>query len=212
MGQNGVPDLLSQGLQLSLDDFWERRSAAASPDSTPETLQKLSHDPDWEVREVVASNPRTPPAALTKLSGDPQLVVRRMVASNPNTPSATLSAMCVEAEKEAYAFACRHTSPGTVQTLASICSVAAQNRSCSPGLLDHLSRHSYTSVRQNVAAHPVCPPTVLSELSCDPDPYVRRQVAIHPASPPEAIDRLCQDNHSAVLEALRSRRILLHLG
>ena len=53
--------------------------------ASPELLEKLAEDEDWEVRETVARNPKTPVDILRKLALDEDEHVRQSVAINPNT-------------------------------------------------------------------------------------------------------------------------------
>jgi hypothetical protein len=50
-------------------------------------LEKLSRDPDTDVRMWVACNPLTPRVVLEKLAEDPIVFVRRGVAQNQSTPA-----------------------------------------------------------------------------------------------------------------------------
>jgi hypothetical protein len=49
-------------------------------------LEKLSEDPDTDVRMWVACNPVTPEPTLEKLAEDPIVFVRKGVAQNRSTP------------------------------------------------------------------------------------------------------------------------------
>ena len=64
---------------------WLRWMAANIEDK--EVLEKLSQDPDADVRMWVACNPVTPRLVLEKLAGDPVAFVRRGVAQNSSTPA-----------------------------------------------------------------------------------------------------------------------------
>jgi hypothetical protein len=63
---------------------WLRWMAATVRDE--DILEKLSEDPDTDVRMWVACNPVTPEPTLKKLAEDPIAVVRRGVAQNRSTP------------------------------------------------------------------------------------------------------------------------------
>ena len=63
---------------------WLRWMAANVRDKG--VLEKLSEDPDTDVRMWVACNPMTPRLVLDKLAGDPVVFVRRGVAQNSSTP------------------------------------------------------------------------------------------------------------------------------
>jgi hypothetical protein len=70
---------------------WFRWMAAKIHDK--EILEKLSEDPDADVRMWVALNPVTPEGVLGKLGEDPVAFVRRSVAQNRNTPTPVLSTL-----------------------------------------------------------------------------------------------------------------------
>src|ERR1700728_196056 len=63
---------------------WLRWMAANIDDQ--DLLEKLSEDPDIDVRMWVACNPITPELVLAKLAEDPIVFVRRGVAQNRSTP------------------------------------------------------------------------------------------------------------------------------
>jgi hypothetical protein len=67
------------------DIDWLRWMAANIEDK--EVLEKLSQDPDADVRMWVACNPVTPRLVLEKLAGDPVVFVRRGVAQNSSIPA-----------------------------------------------------------------------------------------------------------------------------
>jgi len=64
---------------------WLRWMAANIEDK--EVLEKLSQDPDADVRMWVACNPVTPRLVLEKLARDPVVFVRRGVAQNSSIPA-----------------------------------------------------------------------------------------------------------------------------
>jgi hypothetical protein len=64
---------------------WLRWMAANIRDK--DMLEKLSKDPDIDVRMWVACNPVTPRLVLEKLAEDPAVLVRRGVAQNRSTPT-----------------------------------------------------------------------------------------------------------------------------
>jgi hypothetical protein len=63
---------------------WLRWMAANTDDR--HLLEKLSEDPDIDVRMWVACNSMTPELVLGKLAEDPIAFIRRGVAHNRNTP------------------------------------------------------------------------------------------------------------------------------
>jgi len=68
---------------------WLRWMAATVRDE--DILEKLSEDPDTDVRMWVACNPMTPEPTLEKLAEDPIVFVRRGVAQNRSTPAYLLA-------------------------------------------------------------------------------------------------------------------------
>jgi hypothetical protein len=68
---------------------WLRWMAANVRDKG--VLEKLSEDPDTDVRMWVACNPMTPELVLGKLAEDPIVFVRRGVAQNKSTPTPLLT-------------------------------------------------------------------------------------------------------------------------
>lgn len=67
---------------------WLRWMAASIDDQ--DLLEKLSQDPDIDVRMWVACNSMTPEQVLGKLAEDPIAFVRRGVAQNRSTPTPLL--------------------------------------------------------------------------------------------------------------------------
>lgn len=65
--------------------FGALRSLAENPETSPDTLALLSHDPRLEVRVAVVWNARTPPPAL---------------ARNPSVPYGVLTALTQDADPE----------------------------------------------------------------------------------------------------------------
>ena len=75
---------------------WLRWMAANVHDK--DVLEKLSQDPDTDVRMWVACNPMTPEHVLGKLAEDPVVFVRRGVAQNKSTPPPTLARLRDDAD------------------------------------------------------------------------------------------------------------------
>jgi hypothetical protein len=77
-------------VELRAEDIdWLRWMAANVRDQ--DVLEKLSQDPDTDVRMWVACNPMTPELVLGKLAEDPIVFVRRGVAQNKSTPTPLLA-------------------------------------------------------------------------------------------------------------------------
>ena len=86
---------------------WLRWMAANIRDEA--LLEKLSEDPDTDVRMWVACNPMTPEATLVKLAEDPLVFVRRGVAYNKRTPTLILSRMTDDTDLAVRALAFRNS-------------------------------------------------------------------------------------------------------
>ena len=81
---------------------WLRWMAANTNDK--DVLEKLSEDPDTDVRMWVACNPMTPEHVLGELAGDPIVFVRRGVAQNKSTPTPTLARLSDDTDPVVRAF------------------------------------------------------------------------------------------------------------
>jgi hypothetical protein len=78
-----------------------------------DVLEKLSQDPDSDVRMWVACNPMTPERALGALAQDSVVFVRRGVAQNKSTPAAVLARLNEDAAFSVRALALRNRTKPT---------------------------------------------------------------------------------------------------
>jgi hypothetical protein len=85
---------------------WLRWMAANIDDQS--LLEKLSRDPDTDVRMWVACNPMTPELVLETLAEDPIVFVRRGVAQNKSTPMPLLTRLSDDADVVVRALASRN--------------------------------------------------------------------------------------------------------
>ena len=85
---------------------WLRWMAANIRDRV--VLEKLSQDPDDDVRMWVACNPMTPERVLGELAGDSVVYVRRGVAQNESTPRAVLARLSEDADFSVRALVLRN--------------------------------------------------------------------------------------------------------
>lgn len=85
---------------------WLRWMAANVRDKS--VLEKLSQDPDDDVRMWVACNPMTPERVLGKLAGDSVVFVRRGVAQNKSTPTPLLARLNYDADLSVRALVLRN--------------------------------------------------------------------------------------------------------
>src|ERR1700731_3154488 len=88
------------------DIDWLRWMAANIDDQ--DLLEKLSRDPDTDVRMWVACNPMTPELVLETLAEDPLVFVRRGVAQNKSTPMPLLTRLSDDADVVVRALASRN--------------------------------------------------------------------------------------------------------
>ena len=147
-----VPAQSTDGLS-----FGALRSLAENPETSPDTLELLSHDPLLEVRVAVAWNARTPPPALARLAEGP-VEVQAGVAQNPATAPEVLGRLAEHAE-------------------ALIRSATATNPSLPLALVHALAQDPDPVVRRHLARNPSVPYGVLTALTQDGDPEVRRTAA-----------------------------------
>jgi hypothetical protein len=85
---------------------WLRWMAATVRDE--DILEKLSEDPDSDVRMWVACNPVTPEPTLEKLAEDPIVFVRRGVAQNRNTSTSLLARLNEDSDLTVQALVSRN--------------------------------------------------------------------------------------------------------
>ena len=95
----------------SEDIDWLRWMAANIQDE--DLLEKLSQDPDSDVRMWVACNPMTSKPVLEKLAEDPVVFVRRGVAQNSGTPLPVLAKLNNDADIVVRALALKNRSKPT---------------------------------------------------------------------------------------------------
>ena len=95
----------------SEDIDWLRWMAANIEDE--DLLEKLSQDPDSDVRMWVACNPMTSELVLEKLAEDPIVFVRRGVAQNSGTPLPVLAKLNNDADIVVRALALKNRSKPT---------------------------------------------------------------------------------------------------
>jgi len=70
-----------------------KQRLASNPDTSPETLDKLSKKDEPTIKERVAENPKTTSSTLKELSENDSAEVKLAVAENTNTPSESLETL-----------------------------------------------------------------------------------------------------------------------
>ena len=94
---NASPEMIEE---LAEDeDFEVRQEVAEHPNTPAEVLRKLAEDENWEVRREVARNPRTPAEVFMKLAEDGDKYVKEAVTNNPNTPVEALRKLAGDGDK-----------------------------------------------------------------------------------------------------------------
>jgi hypothetical protein len=79
-----------ENLNVANLSYFEKKSLACDPKTSPEILAVLATDEDSLVRYLVARNPNTPPKVLEQLATDVEYWIRCCVAKHPNYEKATV--------------------------------------------------------------------------------------------------------------------------
>lgn len=149
-----------------------RRFVAASDIALPITLERLSEDPNLDVKVTVAANPNSPEKALRRVYDetdlDPGIMVKKKLARNPNTPVDIL----IELSKH----------PFTIFRVA-----VAQNPSLPMEdlvrMLEDPNDIAIETVKRALAERTDTDPGILIDLSQDESESVRRRAKENPNFP-----------------------------
>ena len=150
-----------------------------SNNASPEMLEELAEDKDWEVRYGVAENPNTPAEVLMKLADDKDENVRYELARNPKTRVEILRKL---ADDKDWDVRCQ----------------VAHNRSTPAEVLMKLADDKNLNVRYEVAMNPNTPVEVLMKLAEDKEWDVRIGVAKNPDTPTKLLEKLVNDKDAHV--------------
>lgn len=146
-----------------------------SQNTSPEMLEELAGDKDWEVRYGVAYNPNTSVEVLMKLAEDKDENVRYELARNPSTRVEILGKL---ADDKDWDVRCQ----------------VAYNRNAPADILMKLAEDENLNVRYEVAMNPRTSVEVLRKLAeNDKDWEVRIGVARNPSTPVEILGKLAED-------------------
>tara|TARA_B100000963_G_scaffold255080_1_gene223726 strand:- start:11921 stop:12634 length:714 start_codon:yes stop_codon:yes gene_type:complete len=162
-----------------------KRKVAAVWSKDTRLLDRLSRDPEQEVRKGVARNPHTPADILNRLSKDPSHDIRWWVAEYPRTI----------ASQEALARLGRDSS-------RKIRLAVAGNHYSPRGIMDRLSRSPDSVIRREVAGNPSTPLDILDRLISDKQGHVRGAVARNPSASLNILNRLSKDPEIGVIKDL----------
>ncbi|MFN8671089.1 MAG: hypothetical protein U0457_03275 [Candidatus Sericytochromatia bacterium] len=210
-------------LLANSNDWKVRKSVALNPNTSPQTLLKLSNDFDSDVKAAVSNNPMltnpyTPSEALTTLANSGEWKVRKAVAQHPNTSAQTLLKLGNDFDsdvKSAVSNNPKLTNPYTksedLSLLASagewkIRKAVAQHPNTSAQTLLKLSNDFDSDVKAAVSNSPIfrslaTRPTDLDLLAGSGDWKVRKAVAQHPNTSTQTLYRLSNDFDSDVKRA-----------
>ena len=178
---NASPEMVEE---LAEDeDFEVRQEVSKNPNAPAEVLRKLAEDEDWLVRKEVAEHPGTPAEALRKLAEDEDVDVRADVADNPSTPIEILRKLAGDKN---------HTVRYRV----------ADNPNIPVDILRKLAEDGDVDVRIAVVNNPKTPIEVLKKLAEDEDWRVRRAVTYNPNTPVDILTKLAEDEDASVREGV----------
>jgi len=149
--------------------------------TSPEMLEELAEDEDWQVRSGVAYNPNTSVEVLMKLAEDKNKNVRYELARNPNTRVELLGKL---ADDKDWDVRCQ----------------VAYNRNAPAEILVKLADDKDLNVRYEVTRNPSTPAEVLRKLAEDEEWDVRIGVARNPSTPVEVLRKLAEDEDRNVRE------------
>lgn len=149
-----------------------RRHLARSLRATPEHLDVLARDPDWETRLHVAANPATSENTLRSLAEDKDPSVRAAVIANPHSPAQLLKDIL--------------NGPADLQSIRA----AAANPLLPISVACLWADHHAPTVRAAVAASQPLPEQTMLRLADDPEPRVQRYLASNPTLPRAVSDYL----------------------
>ena len=178
---NASPEMIEE---LAEDeDFEVRQEVSKNPNAPAEVLRKLAEDEDVWVRKEVAKNPGTPAEALRKLAEDKNDDVRWKVSKNPNAPAEALKKLAEDEDVDVRAD-------------------VADNPSTPIEILRKLAGDKNHTVRYRVADNPNIPVDILRKLAEDGDVDVRIAVVNNPKTPIEVLKKLAEDENWEVRKAV----------
>ena len=164
-----------------------RSLVAKNPNTSAETLVKLSDDADFGVQSEVGRNPNAPSETLVKLSSSSNIAVRYDVAQNPSTPLEILDKLSDE-------------------TTIGIKSKVGKNPSASRAILEKLASDRSVPVRAAVAENPNTPEDLLETLANDSRRDVKISVIINPKISERLMMKLANDEDRQVRQSVAATR------
>lgn len=160
---------------------WVRLVAAQDGTTPSAALERLSRDPDPDVRSAVSANPSLPLAALIAMARDPNQfdAVMGELSMNPRLPPEDVEGMLNHPYDDAR-----------VQALA--------NRQMPAHRLEQFASDPDDMTRAMVAQNPSTPPAVLLQLAKDKEAIVRSHLLRNAALPDDVMALLVRDKDKKV--------------
>ena len=182
-------------------EVFVRRLVGQHPNTSVETLRKLSKDRSWGVVAGVAHHRNCPPDIVDRLASRKNDNVRLAALSNPRCSPATLAAALRGGGRHDQAAVLPNPAlgenlireffaadpvddaqvPGTWRYLV-------MNPSCPPDLLADVAQKHDRWIRLIVAAHGNCTDAVLAVLADDPEEQIRDAARLRMAQAADAVD------------------------
>ena len=147
--------------------------------ASPEMIEELAEDGDWEVRWAVVKNPRTPAEALRKLAEGEDVDMKIAVARNPSTPVDILRKLAEDGDWE-------------------VRWAVVKNPRTPAEALRKLAEGEDSKVIYEVAKHPNTPVDILRKLAGDGGGFVKSAVLKNPNIPADILRKLADDEETWV--------------
>jgi predicted DNA-binding WGR domain protein len=186
----------------------------AKQSSSRTVLEKLSVNPDSEIRIGVAENVNTPPHVLGMLASDSDQSIRLTVAENANASLHALKMLAADADPGIRcAVAGNAASPKEVLALIegdfeiSVRMAVASNPNAPAECLLKLSKDAHLGVRERVSNNPTAPIDVrvsllddlLDQYLSDPAEYLGQSIVNNSALTPAMLDALVANAPSGTM-------------
>ena len=178
---NASPEMIEELVEN--EDWQVRKEVANNPKAPAEVLRKLVEDEDKEVRYKVINNPSTPVDILKKLADDKDKGVRKEVTKNPSTPVDILRKLAEDED-------------------AGVREKVAMNPRTPAEALMKLAEDEDWYVRYEATRNLSTPVDILRKLAEDEEWHVRYEVAINPNTPVDILRKLAEDKNSAVRQGV----------
>ncbi|VEP17727.1 hypothetical protein H1P_6390003 [Hyella patelloides LEGE 07179] len=181
-------------------DIRQARQLAQDENTTPEKLEKLARNKDYQTRKYVAGNPNTPVIVLEKLGAEfPEEITNNpifylLLLENPESEFVRLSLARSST-----------TEPKTLVKLAesndfNLLYAIAGNLNTPLDILEKLSE--ILSLQVGIAANPQTPLSILKKLASSKNYVVRQAVARNKSVSSEILEILARDRDLRVLLAI----------